>query len=379
VRVVLSCSLGGAGHLQPIVEVGRQLHRSGHDVSLLVPPALERAAADSGLATDVGLEPPRAVVESYRDRIHVKGLIDRELFAELCTAAMLPAATDLLDCERPTLVLREPTEYASAVAAVLAGIPFGTIAISQARIEHGVLAMVAPIIDRFGLGTSVAISSAPFLSSFPGSLDPSPWRSTARYRLHEDVPLPLPDWWATTSGPLLYVTFGSVVGHTDLSQQVFRAAFDAVADLPVRVLVTVGRTVEPTLLDPVPPSVHVERWVPQAQVLAACDAVVCHGGSGTTFGALRAGVPLVVCPLYADNARNGEVVERSGAGLVVSSSSRHQASPLPSLSPTVLRAAIERVLAEASFTLAARAIRDEMAAYPPADEVATSLDWAPSS
>lgn len=372
-RVVLSCSLGGAGHLQPIVEVGRQLYRSGHDVSLLVPPGLERAAVDSGLATDVGLEPARAVVESYRDRIHVKGLVDRELFAEHCTAAMLPAATELLDRERPRLMLREPTEYATAVAAVLAGIPIGTIAISQARIELEVLAMVATVIDGFGVGTSTAIASAPFLSSFPERLDPSPWQTTARYRLDEDVPPPLPDWWAT-SGPLLYVTFGSVVGHTDLTRQVFRAAVDAVADLPVRVLVTVGWAVEPTLLDPVPPSVHVERWVPQAQVLAACDAVVCHGGSGTTFGALRAGVPLVVCPLYADNARNGEAVERSGAGLVVSSSGAHQASPAPS--PMVLRAAIERVLAETSFTLAAQAIRDEMAAYPRADEVVASLDWA---
>jgi UDP:flavonoid glycosyltransferase YjiC (YdhE family) len=373
VRVVLSCSLGGAGHLQPVIGVGRQLLRGGHDVSLLVPPALERDALDSGLATDVGFEPARAVVESYRDRIHVKGLIDRELFAEHCTAAMLHAATDLLDRERPTLVLREPTEYATAVAATLAGIPIGTIAISQARIELEVLAMVATVIDGFGVGTSTAIASAPFLSSFPESLDPSPWQTTARYRLDEDVPPPLPDWWAT-SGPLLYVTFGSVVGHTDLTQLVFRAAVDAVADLPVRVLVTVGRAVEPAQLGPVPPSVHVERWVPQAQVLAACDAVVCHGGSGTTFGALRAGVPLVVCPLYADNARNGEAVERSGAGLVVSSSSVRKASP--GTSPTVLRAAIERVLAETSFTLAARAIRDEMAAYPRADEAVAALSWA---
>ena len=149
-------------------------------------------------------------------------------------------------------------------------------------------------------------------------------------------------------------------------------------DLPARVLLTVGRAGDPARLDPIPQSVHVERWVPQAQILAACDAVVCHGGSGTTYGALRAGVPLVVCPLFADNARNGEAVERSGAGLVVSSPSEHQASPAPSPSPTILRAAIERVLAEASFTIAARAIRDEMAAYPRADELVASLDWAPA-
>jgi UDP:flavonoid glycosyltransferase YjiC (YdhE family) len=374
VRVVLACSLGGAGHLEPIVEVARQLARRSHDVSLLVPPALEQAAVASGLATHVGLEPPRDVVESYRDRIHVPGLIDRELFAEHCTAALLPAAIELLDREGPALVLREATEYATAVAAVFAGIPIGTIAISQARIEHRVLKMVAPIIDEFAAGTSEAIAAAPFLSCFPQSLDPSPWTTSARYRIDPEPHASLPDWWSGSSAPLVYVTFGSVVGNTDLAGRIFGAALDAVADLPVRVLLTVGRAGEPAKLGPLPPHVHVERWVPQAQVLARCDVVVCHGGSGTTYGALRAGVPLVVCPLYADNARNGDVVVRCGAGVAVPSPREGRGAPDPTPLPKDVRLAVERVLAGDSFARAARAVRDEMAAYPLAGEVVDGLD-----
>lgn len=378
--MVLASSLGGAGHLEPIVEVARQLASSGSDVSLLVPPALQQAALDSGLDTDVGLEPAPGVVESYHDRIHVSGLVDRELFAQHCTAAMLPAAVDLFARERPALVLRESTEYGSAVAAVAAGIPFGTIAISQARIERGVLAMVASTLDGFGDGVATAIASAPFLSSFPGSLDPSEWPTTTRYRLHDDVPAPLPAWWGEATAPLLYVTFGSVVGHMGLAERVFRAAIDAVADLRVRVLLTVGRATEPSRLGPVPPHVHVERWVPQARVLAAADAVVCHGGSGTTFGALRAGVPVVVCPLFADNARNGEIVVRSGAGLVIATETRadHGGERAPAPDPSALHDAIERVLGEASFRRAAEQVRNEMAAYPRADEAIAALEWSPA-
>jgi hypothetical protein len=50
--------------------------------------------------------------------------------------------------------------------------------------------------------------------------------------------------------------------------------------------------------------------------MSPCDAVlphaalvVCHGGSGSTFGALAAGVPLVIWPLFADQFRNGRAVQ----------------------------------------------------------------------
>jgi hypothetical protein len=57
--------------------------------------------------------------------------------------------------------------------------------------------------------------------------------------------------------------------------------------------------------------------VPQQDVLPDAALVVCHGGSGTTFGALAAGVPLVFVPMFADQRPNAERVEELGAGVVV--------------------------------------------------------------
>jgi UDP:flavonoid glycosyltransferase YjiC (YdhE family) len=372
VRVVLASSLGGAGHLQPLVSVGSCLRAAGHDVSLLVPPSLEYGARASSLAYNVGLEPPREVVDEYRDRLAlgpaeaVAGLLDRELFAAHCTAAMLPVAESLVTAERPDFVLREPCEYASAVAAVRAAIPFGTVAISQAQLEHDVLSMVSPIVDRFHAGTSNAIAASPLLSSFPESLDPSPWTTTVRYGIEDEPPTPLPDWWHGANGPLVYVTFGSVVGHMPIAGRVFRCALDAVEHLDARVLLTMGRSGAVDGLGAVPSNVHVERWVPQSSVLAACDLVVCHGGSGTTFGALRAGVPLVVCPLYADNSRNGSAVERIGAGIVAPDDGATNVSGLATWA-LIIRRSIEHVLATPSFALAAGAVGREMSGYPTAD------------
>ena len=80
---------------------------------------------------------------------------------------------------------------------------------------------------------------------------------------------------------------------------------------------TVGRNVDPSELGDVPPAIRVERFVPQAQVLASCAAVVSHGGSGTLLGALAAGLPLVLIPQGADQFENAVRCERAGAAVVI--------------------------------------------------------------
>lgn len=371
-RVLVTCSLGGSGHLLPVAHVGTRLAAAGHAVTVLVPPSLERAARETGLAVHVGNEPPREAVDSIRDRMAagppaaVAGLVDRELLADRCTAALLPAARAHVR-DGVDLVVREACEYAGAVAAREAATPFATVAVSASQLEHDVLAMVAPILEGFGAGTAGAIAAAPFLTAFPAPLDPSPWARTVRYRVDAPVAAPLGDWWPGDTRPLVYATLGSVVGHTPLAARAFATVLEAVGGLDARVLVTIGRTFDATTLGVVPPNLRVEPWVPYADVLAACDLVVCHGGSGTTLGALRAGVPLVVCPLFADNERNGAMVTMSGAGLAVP---RLDASvdgrPDPSRSQELRDAAV-RVLADDGFRRAARAIAAKCAAAPPAD------------
>jgi len=86
--------------------------------------------------------------------------------------------------------------------------------------------------------------------------------------------------------------------------------------LAVRALVTLGRDGDASSLGTLPANVHLEKWVPQRDVLAQASVVLCHGGSGTVFGALDVGVPLVVVPLFADQPANGRLIAQAGAGLV---------------------------------------------------------------
>ena len=91
------------------------------------------------------------------------------------------------------------------------------------------------------------------------------------------------------------------------------------------------------------------------QVLPAADVVVAHGGSGTTFGALAAGVPLVLVPFFADQPVNSDRVATRGAAIVVAAA----ADPRPTravtrLDPLRLRAAIESLLGDTSRRAASR-------------------------
>ncbi len=377
----MGCSLGGEGHLVPLADVGNAFERAGHEVVVLVPPALQASAERIGLIYRVGDEPPRAIVDEIWERLRrgppdaVAGLIDRELFAQRCTEAMLPAARELHEEWRPGLVVREPCEYASAVVAHEAGISLVSVGISLAELEANVRAMVAPIIERFAPGLSAAILAAPYLSAFPASVDPSPWPDTRRFRVTDPPSNPHLERASDGDQPLIYMSFGTVLGHLAEAIGTYRCALHAVAGLPARVLLTIGRTTDASSLGPVPDNVRVEQWVPQDAVLREAELVVCHGGSGTTFGALAAGIPVVICPLFADQPRNAAAIQRAGAGLVVTGT-QEATGGVRGLGPqdvAPLRASIEQVLAEPAYRRAAAGIAAEIAATPTIDEVVERL------
>ncbi|MHB1533126.1 MAG: glycosyltransferase [Acidimicrobiales bacterium] len=380
-RVLLASSLGGSGHLAPVAAVAQACRRLGHDALLVVPPSLAVEAERSGVPFQVGCQPSQAYIDGLWARVRAGGpdadggLIDRELFADAATRGMLDAVRHARADWKADFVIREPCEYASAVAAQEAGIAQAQVGISLSAIEWGVLGMVEPIINTHSVGVAEAIEAAPYLSSFPASLDPSPWPVTVRFHTPTSAPATLPDWWPGDDRPLVYVTFGSVTGQLAEAVGVYRTALDAVASLPARVLLTVGRAVDIDLLGPVPANTHVEAWVEQSDVVARADLVVCHGGSGTTFGALLAGVPLVICPLFADQPKNAALVQAAGAGIAAPGSADGSGG-LRGLGPAdvaPLRETIERILAEPAYRQAAERISNEMQATPTLDDVIAGL------
>ncbi|HEY6318851.1 MAG TPA: glycosyltransferase [Acidimicrobiia bacterium] len=372
-RVLGACSLGGAGHLHPLVPVLDAARRRGAEVVVAGPPALRDLVADAGFPFEPGGEPPEAEIAPIRERLPAVAAPDaarlgnRELFGRLATTAMLPAMSALCATWRPDLILREPAEYASAIVACRRGVPMAQVAISLAQVEAGSLEFAAPALEPVEAGVVDALHAAPYLTRFPLALDPSPFPTTVRFREASAAGgAPLGDWWGGSDAPLVYVTLGTVIGRLSTAAARYRTLLDAVAGLDVRVLLTVGRVVDATALGDIPANVHVEPWVDQADVLPHARLVVCHGGSGTLFGALAAGVPLVVVPAFGDQVENGRRVAAAHAGLTARSTERPDGA-------IGVRELIRLVLVDDSYRDGARRLAAEMASFPSVDDVVAGL------
>jgi UDP:flavonoid glycosyltransferase YjiC (YdhE family) len=380
-RVLLS-STDGPGHFAPLRPFIDALVTRGDDVLIVVPPRLEATVSAMGQPFVVSAEPPAEELGALREHFstvsgHEAAMLgNRELFGRLWTAALLPTAERACREWRPELVLHEAAEYASAIAAERCGVAHAQVAISLAEVESGSLELAASALAEHDEQIVKRLRASPYLTRFPASLDPSPYLATERFRDAPEAPrTSLADRWEGSDAPLVYVTFGSVTGGLPNAAAVYRTALDAVAGLHARVLLTVGRDVDINTLGRVPENTHVEAWVPQADVLADATLVVAHGGSGTTFGTLAAGVPLVIVPLFADQLVNAARTAGAGAAVVVEpdrDAERGMGTLGPQHAPR-LRAAIETILADRSYARAATRIADEMTALPSIDDVLARL------
>ena len=361
---VLFASTRGVGHFNPLVPFIESALRGGHEVIVAGPPALAPTIEPTGYPFWQGEDPPADELDATWARVpqvppeQANQIVIGEIFARLNVRAMLPALRSAIAEWKPDVVIHEQAEYASAIAAHEAGVSHARLGISLTSLDRVWLEVAKPGIEEQHPGIAEVIWGSPYLTLFPAALDDPEAEWPADVRRFRDAAepasgKPLPNWWEDDSLPLVYVSFGTVVGGTPMAGALFGGMLAAAADLPARVLMTVGRELDIDALGPLPPNAHVERFVPQADVFGHASLVVTHGGSGTTLGALAAGLPLVVVPLFADQPDNARRVAAVGAGVVAE--------------PPGIREAIETVLAEAKYERAAQRLAQEIAWLPSTD------------
>lgn len=380
---VLFSSIRNTSHFLPLVPFIEACRRAGHEVAVTAPADLAERVAGVGAAFmpfghpgDAGLGPLWRKMREVPPAEHPRVAVG-EIFAGACAAAALPDVTTTIETWRPAIVVRESQEYAALVAAEKLKVPHARVAISARGAEAEVAPFAAPYVDerRASVGlppdpSGARVAGEPVLTLFPPSFEPGVGQASAqtlRFRAARAAAAPLPDWWPGAhkpNAPFVYVTLGTVIGTMADRHSAYRCVLDAVAGLPVRVLLTTGAELPPEALGPVPDNTHVERFVPQDQVLPHAAALLCHGGSGTVIGGLAAGVPMVVAPMFADQPFNAGCITAIGAGL-----------GLPAEAPTApaVRAALLRVLEEPSFRAAAQRLAAEIATLPPVEEAGAAL------
>ena len=379
---ILFTSTGGAGHFTPLVPWIEASLRRGHKILVVGPAKLAEITAGSGYPMRIGGSPtPEEVAPIWSQVATMKHddagpLVIGEIFCRLNSGALLPAMRATCDEWAPDLVLRDPTEFASAVAAEERGIRHVRIAHGLAAGEADMLQITAAPLQSFGPGVDRRIAESTYETLFPEMLDDSQFSDTRRYRLpvNSVATQAVPNRSPGNVDPLIYVTFGTVAPTMPGMMLLFRAVFDAVAGLPVRVLLTVGRELDIGQLGTPPKNVRIERWVDQVDVMTEAALVVCHGGAGTTLGALAAGVPMVIFPLFADQAANARCVVAAGAGVAVEARGVEAANrTIESHDTAALRDAILQVLNDPTYVQASAKTRSAFTALPLLDDAYDEL------
>jgi UDP:flavonoid glycosyltransferase YjiC (YdhE family) len=378
---ILVSTTPGRGHVYPMVPLARALLAQGDEVLWLTGAESCAALEHEGFRTvAVGMGERDGIAEVNRRFPEIAALPPAErpvvmfskLFGAVRAPAALPGVVTAVQDWAPDLVICDASEFAGHIAAASKGVPslthaFGSL-IPEARVASAG-AEVAPLWETHALEPRPYGGSYEhlYLDIYPSSLQPQerghiPASQLLRPGMFaaagEEA---LPD--GLVGAPLVYVTFGTLFSNDEVLSLVVRA----LRALPIRVLVTVGPNGDPAALGAQPENVHVATYIPQDQVLPLCSAVVSHAGSGTFLAALATGLPQLCLPQAADQFLNAAACARSGTGIALQPGE---------VTEEGVAAAVQSLLAEDSYRLAAERIRAEIAAMPEPGQVAAMLHAA---
>lgn len=370
----------GTGHVMPLLPYAHAARAAGHDVLLAGPPPIAPTAEREGLPYHAFGWPQLDVLAAARARIAAATGVERmqaaasDLFVGAYAAAALPGLLELVEVWRPDVVLHETAEVASALAADTYNVPSVRVSVALSTpFETFWMALGADALGALrathGLRPDPGahrLARTPLFAQVPAALDRGqgePPHDVRRFRVHDAVR----DAPATADPrPLVPVSFGTVVPVDGHYPSLYRAAIDAIAPLPVRAVVTVGRQVDPALLGPVPENVRVAPWVPMGELLGAAAAFVTHGGAGTTLAALAHGVPMALVPVTADQPLNAGLIAAHGAGIALEAG--------PDAVAAELHDAVRQLLDDPRHGDVARALADEIADLPPVAEAIAQIE-----
>ena len=366
-----------AGHVNPTVPVGAELASRGHNVAWcghgsVIAPLLPAGA--EVLATDDTL--PAGELDSIVARS--QGLRGAEAFRFLWKdfiiplgEAMLPAVEAAVDYFEPDVLIADQQAIAGALVGRRRGARWATSAttsseladpfavfplfgtwiadelrafqrrtgVSEPDAERGDLRFSEQLVLAFS--TEALVGGGPF---------PAEWRFVGPALGTRPASVHFPWAWLDPHRRHVLITLGTV--NAASGERFLSAAVAAATALAGRVQAIV---VAPDgLIESNAPNVLVRHAVPQLELLAFLDAVVCHAGHNTVCETLAHGLPLVVAPIRDDQPIIAQQVVDAGAGVRLKygrAASREIADALTSVLDAESYRAAARVI-QASFRAA---------------------------
>ena len=390
-------SFAGTGHLNPLMSLARELVLRGHKVTFFDKPKAEALMRDAGFDFVPVAEKDNSGKEitSFNERsmwseisATRSGLAriqhDVERFLEEAPAAVSRAGVNALLIDEialagPTVaqLLRLPYFIISTSVphrfgwkcsswflgyryskSWLSWVQSVFLELSVTRIRGPLRSVLNEYRRRAGLGpVRTILKDFPCLAhigQMPKCLDrprrpvpkdfhytgPFEWRAA---RPHVSFP-----WHQLDGRPILYVSLGTT---RNVQTALLRMISEACQNFDLQLVISLGNRFDPDSLADLPGRPVVTKFAPQLEILKAAHIVVTHGGSNTVFEALSEGKPMIVIPLAYDQPAMAARL----AGL-------HLAEVLPvmRLSARRIRAAVEKILRDASYHDAAQRMQTVM-------------------
>ncbi|WP_282686564.1 MULTISPECIES: macrolide-inactivating glycosyltransferase [unclassified Streptomyces] len=329
-------SIAAHGHVNPSLDVIRELVDRGHRVSYAIPASFAEKVAATGaepviwtstLPTD---DDPDAWGTELIDNIE-------PFLADAIQA--LPQLAEAFAGNEPDLVLHDITSYPARVLAHRWGVPAVslwpnlvpwdgyekevgepmTAELKQTERGKAYYARFESWLTENGLGH---VPSDDFVARprrglvlIPEALQPNADRvNREMYTFVGACQGDRADQgeWQRPAGAekVLLVSLGSSFTK---QPAFYRECVAAFGDLPGwHVVLQIGAHVDPAELGDVPGNVDVRTWVPQLAVLKQADAFITHAGAGGSQEGLATGTPMVAVPQAVDQFGNADMLQSLG-------------------------------------------------------------------
>ncbi|MEW2386945.1 macrolide-inactivating glycosyltransferase [Streptomyces venezuelae] len=370
-------SIAAHGHVNPSLEVIRELVARGHRVTYAVPHAFVEKVAETGAEPrpyTTTLPSPDADPEAWGTE-----LIDNIEPFLTDAITVLPELARAYEGDEPDLVLHDITSYPARVLARRWGVP--EISLSPNLVawdgyeEEVAEPMYAELKEtergkayyaRFHAWLAengVTQHPDPFVGRPPRSLvlipkALQPHADRVDESVHTFVGACQGDRAAqgewerpADAEKVLLVSLGSAFTK---QPGFYRACAEAFGGLPGwHVVLQVGRHVDPAELGELPGNVEVHPWVPQLAILKKADAFITHAGAGGSQEGLATATPMVAVPQAVDQFGNADMLQGLGVA-------RHL--PMEEATAETLREAVLALVDDPEVARRLGEIKDAMAA-----------------
>ncbi len=91
--------------------------------------------------------------------------------------------------------------------------------------------------------------------------------------------------------------------------------YAALGKEPYRFLLTTAGQASEAVLAQAPPNFRIAKYAPGNELVNHCKALIFHGGNGTMYQGLAAGLPMIGLPSHLEQHINFEVAIKRGFGI----------------------------------------------------------------